>query len=105
MNDDLDKFREDFYAALKDIYERLKAHETEVKGSIVEYRKTVNAAISLLSKELFDFQETDRKEREKRQKRQDIKDMAIGLLGCALLLTGCAILAVVVYYMVAIGRL
>lgn len=99
MPDDLDQFREDFYAALKEIYERLKAHEAEVSARITEYRKTVNTAMNLLSKELFDFQETDRKERRERQKRQDVKDAAIGCLLAALLLTGCAILGLIAMYL------
>lgn len=104
MPDPLDTFRQEFYDALKEIYERLKAHEEEVNARIVEYRKTVNTAITLLSKELFDFQETDRRERVERQKRQDIKDAAIGCLLLAFLLTSCAILTLGAY-LLAIGRL
>lgn len=98
MPDDLDKFKEEFYDALTQIYEKFKLHENEVKGSIIEYRKTVNAAISLLSKELFDFQENDRREREKRQKRQDVKDAIAGAIGCCLILTGCGMIAILLWF-------
>jgi uncharacterized BrkB/YihY/UPF0761 family membrane protein len=107
MPDDLDNFKSEFYDALKDIYERLKAHEGEVGVKL----GAVTKAVTMLSQELFAFQkqrnelyETDRLDRAKRQKWQDIKDAVVGCFVGLVLLTGCGILAVLVYLLIQ-GRL
>lgn len=79
--------------AIKEVYEQFH----QLRAEVTEYKKSVNNAFLILSKELLDFTEKDVAERRERQRRQDIKDVVIG---CFLLLTVvvcCSIISVQVY--------
>ena len=100
-NDDQhDWLRQDFL----DLVAKFGELERRLSAEIVEYKKTVNTAIGLLSQELFEFQsrrETDRlhdeQERKTRQRRTDIKDVIIALIGILTLVIGCSIIVLLVY--------
>jgi hypothetical protein len=99
-NDDKDWLRQDFL----DLVSKFGELERRLSSEIVEYKKTVNNAIGLLSKELFEFQskrETDRlhdeQERKSRQKRADIKDAVIVLFLLLTILSACSIIVLLVY--------
>ena len=92
----LDDLREDFLELVK----KFGLLEDQLRVEIAEYRKTVNTALGLLSKELLDFIDRDVVERKARQKRQDIKDIAIGCIGILTLVIGCSIISLLIllYY-------
>lgn len=105
-NDDKDWIRQDFL----DLVEKFGEFERQVQGEITEYRKTVNNAIGLLSRELLDFIgryekeqkefiEKEQSERKARQKRQDIKDVILILLVLLTLLIGCSIIGLLIYFL------
>lgn len=81
-------------AALGDLHREWQAFKAQLTTEIAEYRKTVNAAISILGQEAIKFQHdteqrltTDAQQREQRQRRSDRKDMAILFgMGCLIVL-------------------
>ena len=105
-DDDHSWLRQDFL----DLVAKFGEFERQVQGEITEYRKTVNNAIGLLSRELLDFIgryekeqkefiEKELSERKARQKRQDIKDALIVLFLFLTLVIGCSIIAALVYFL------
>lgn len=100
-NDDKsDWLRQDFL----DLVAKFGQLEQRWSSELVEYRKTVNTAITLLSQEQFEVQakyETNRladeQERRSRQKRADIKDAVIVLFLLLTLLIGCSMISTVIY--------
>jgi len=90
---DLDDMRESVLQAVKDVFDQFNALRQEV----TEYRRTVNNAIGLLSKEILDFTTHDIAERKKRQKRQDYKDLALGCFLLLTILSACSIIAALGY--------
>lgn len=93
-----DDFRITYYEDLKQVYARIQAFEEKIESIIIEYRKTVNSAISLLSKEFIEFQQTQQEERTKRQKRNDIKDIIIAAIGCLVFISTCVVISVLIAF-------
>lgn len=96
-NEELNEFRERFYAALSEQYQKFNDFEIRITSEITEYRKTVNSALSILSREVLDFQDRDIKERKRRQRRQDIKDILIAIVLICGTLVGCLVIAFLIY--------
>lgn len=100
---DLGEFRQQFYAYVKETSEQWRATEEQIKAEIVEYKKTVNNAVSLLAKEILEFQTTNTAERKRRQKRTDIKDGIIGAIGCLVVLSAIGVIIVLVWLVYRLG--
>lgn len=90
---DLDDLRQDFL----DLVRRYGELEAQLRTEIAEYRKTVNTALGLLSKELLEFIDRDVAERRARQRRQDYKDLALGSIGCLVVAFGCILIGLLVW--------
>lgn len=85
----LDELRADFLELVRDLHE----HKERMEALIIEHRATVNRTLVLLYQEL----ETDRRARHARQKWQDGKDIAIGTIGCLVVLIGIGVLAALIW--------
>ena len=96
-NDEINEFREQFYAMIKETYAKFNAFEEKVTGEITEYKKTVNTAITSLSKELFQYQEKEDKHRAKRQKVTDRIHYGIIGIGCLVVGTSCVLFLALLY--------
>lgn len=94
---DMEEFRQQFYAYVKETADQWRATQEQIQAEIVEHKKTINNAVSLLAKEFFDFQTKDIAERKLRQKRADIKDVCIAAIGCLAVLSACGVMAVLLY--------
>lgn len=96
MNDDADieHLRDMLVKVVQELHERFN----ELRVEVGEYKKTVNTAIMLLSREMLEFQDQDRVARVKRQRRQDIKDIVVGVIGCFVILIGCGMISILLYF-------
>lgn len=89
MSSDLESFKQSVLDAISAMHQRIDEHA----NAIVEYRKSVNNAINLISEDL----RADKKERYKRQKRNDYRDIAIGCFFLLTLSASCSILSLMLY--------
>jgi hypothetical protein len=96
--DDNDKYAGVLHA-LHDLHVSWQAYQAQLSTEIAEYKKTVNAAISILGNEAIKFQkdttdrlEADAAQRQQRQTRSDRKDIALlSGVGCLIVLNVLAI--------------
>lgn len=97
-----DEVQNNHFKHLGEVYERMRSFEERIESIVSEYRKTVNSAISLLSKEFIEFQQTQQEERTRRQKRNDIKDMVIAGIGCLVFVSICVVIGVLIAFVIRV---